>query len=145
MLHFLWEINIMATKKAEVKKITEIQKMDAPSFKRAKAITVPSLSIAKMAEGDSVYVRIESEIINKEDIDQKTKKVKIDTETGEAQVLHIARVINLLTGELCDMVLGFVAYRALYEYGDYVGKSFEFLKGEKKGRTNMWSVFELEA
>jgi len=134
----------MAKKAPATKPVTGIQ--DAPAFIRKGAVTVPSLSVAKMVEGDSVYVRFESPIFDKADVDQKSKKQKIDPDSGEAVFLHIVRCTNLLTGELCELVLGHIVYRALHEYeGGYVGKCFELLKGEKKGRTNMWSVFEIDA
>lgn len=115
-------------------------------FTRKAAVTVPSLSVAKMIEGDSLFVRMEGEIFDKPDLD-KNGKQKIDPDTDQPIFLHIARVTNLVTGELCEIVLGHIVVRAMRDYqemnGSYIGKKFEMMKGAKKGRTNMWSVFEL--
>lgn len=127
---------------------TAAQSATPAQFKRKGAVTVPSLSVANMVEGDSLFIRIEGEIFDKPDLD-KNGKQKVDADTDQPIFLHIARVTNMVTGELAEIVFGHIVVRALNDYkeahGTYVGKSFEMLKGAKKGRTIMWSVFEIDA
>jgi hypothetical protein len=136
-----------ATSTAHTWQPLDAENATQPEFKRAKAITAQSLSVAKMVAGDSIFVRMEEKILTKPDRDKKGNQ-KLDPDTEEPINLHIARVTNLHTGELCELVLGHIVMRSLadnYPDDTYVGKKFEMLKGEKKGRTNMWTVYELEA
>lgn len=130
--------------RAKAQPVQKNENTPVPTFTRTKAITAQSLSVAKMVAGDSIFVRIEDVIQTKPDLDKKGNQ-KLDPDTEEPINLHIARVTNLMTGELCELVLGHIVMQSLVDYPDasYVGKKFEMLKGEKKGRTIMWTVYEL--
>lgn len=113
-------------------------------FKRKEAILLPSYSIKDLPEGTSIFVRVDSKIESKPNVDETTGKIK--QEKGKDLMLHIVKVTDLETGERGEMVLPFMIQKAFEQFGDdYVGKMFEFIKGKKKGRTNEWTTYELEA
>jgi hypothetical protein len=73
-------------------------------------------------------------------------------DNGEQKTISFVQVTDLITGERGEMVLPFMIHKALDNMdvqhgvaGSYVGKSFELIKGAKKGRTNEWTTYEIEA
>lgn len=117
-------------------------------FKRGKALVVPTLSIAEMKEGESIFIKFAGEPVTKtQTISSGADKgqPKRDPETGEELKITSAHVIDLTTGAIGDLVLGFMVCKALSQYPELTGRSFEFVKGKKKNKTVMWEVYELEA
>lgn len=116
-------------------------------YKRGRAIALPTLSTKQMKEGDSIFVEIVSAPVTKEQKD-KNGKAKIDPETGEIMTITTCQARDLKRNVIGQIVLGFVVVKSLAEFypdpEDLVGKKFEFLKGEKRNRTILWNVYELE-
>ena len=91
-----------------------------------KHVTMPTL---KLMPDVAVYVKITEKIF-----EGKTQPAK----KGEAEkkAPWIFNVINLETGEVCQMVAGTVVHREIidnYPKDAYVGKGFMIIKGKKKG------------
>ena len=116
-------------------------------FKRGRALALPTLSTKSMKEGDSLNVELVSVPVTKEQKD-KSGKPKVDPDTGEVLTITTVQARDLKRGVTGELVLGFVVVKSLAEFypnpEDLKGKRFEFLKGEKKNRTIMWEVYELE-
>ena len=130
-------------KKIETEKVhipTENGGFVVPARKRA--LVVPSLSVKDMVSGDCLYVKFASEPQTRAQLDSK-KNPKIDPETGEPLNITSAQVIDLKTGALGELVLGYMICKALVTFDSVVGMSFELVKGKKKGRTNEWEVYEI--
>lgn len=113
------------------------------NFKRGEVVTVPTLSIKALKEGDSLFVKIMGEIKSKEMT--KADGSPDTDENGKVKILHHVIVTDLNTGELGEMVLPFMvkqAFDEMIEAGTKLeGLSFELLKGKKKNRTNEWTVY----
>ena len=91
-----------------------------------KHVTMPTL---KLLPDVPAYVKITAPIF-----EGKTQPAK----EGEAEKKPpmIFNVINLETGEVCQMVAGTVVQREIqdtYKKDSYVGKCFMIVKGKKKG------------
>jgi len=91
-----------------------------------KHVTMPTL---KLMPDVAVYVKITEKIF-----EGKTQKPK----EGEAEkkAPMIFNVINLESGEVCQMVAGTVVHREIidnYPKDGYVNKCFMIVKGKKKG------------
>lgn len=112
------------------------------THKRGKALVLPSYSLKKIKEGQSIFIKIDSEMVTKPMLDKKGAP-EMDGDT--AKTITIMKVTDLDTGEPGEMVCPFMVHKALLESGEYVGKSFEMVKGAVKGRTNEWATYELEA
>lgn len=111
---------------------------------RKAALVLPTYSLKKVKTGDSLAVRIDSEISNKPDFDQKTGQQKND-KRGEPAFLHIVQVTDLDSGERGEMVLPFIMHKALESAGALTGRCFEMVKGEEKtGSATAWEVYEIE-
>jgi hypothetical protein len=121
----------------------ETVSLETGQFKRGKALVVPTLSVKQMKTGDSLFVEFTEEPVTKKQLNKKGEPL-IDMETGAELTITSAQVIDLTTGALGELVLGFIICKALAPRGALVGKRFEFIKGEKSGRTNLWSVYDLE-
>jgi len=130
-------------KKHEVKD-TQAKAVTPPAVARTRrqAILLPSYSLKAVKEGDSIFVRIDGEIEEKPNLDDEgTQKV----ENGKPLVMHLVRVTDLDSGQMGEMVLPYLILKALKSVeGGYKGKSFEFIKGAKRNRTNEWTSYELE-
>lgn len=118
--------------------------VDGGQFKRARAVVVPTLSIASMEEGDSLFVEFQAEPVTK--VVTNTKgEAKKDPDTGEDLKITTAQVVDLTTGAIGELVLAYMVCKGLATCGELTGKRFELVKGKKKGRTVLWEVYELEA
>jgi hypothetical protein len=122
---------------------------EAPKFVRKEALLLPSYSIKDIAEGASIYVKIDKAMETKLMFD---KAGKPEMDNGEQKTISFVQVTDLTTGERGEMVLPFMIHKALDNMdaqhgvaGSYVGKCFELIKGAKKGRTNEWTTYEIEA
>jgi hypothetical protein len=113
------------------------------TFKRGKALVLPSYSLKKVKEGDSLFLRIENEMQTKPMFNNKTGEQDKDDD-GKLKNITVVKVTDLNTGEQGEMVCPFMIHKTLESVGDYVGKEFEMVKGAKKGRTDEWAVYELE-
>lgn len=126
--------------KPEIVKNAETAEKKA--HKRGKALVLPSYSLKKIAEGDSIFIRIDSEMVVKA---QMGKDGKQEMDGDQPKTITVMKVTDLDSGEQGEMVCPYMVHKALTEAGEYVGKSFEMVKGAKKGRTNEWATYELEA
>jgi hypothetical protein len=120
-------------------------KSAAPANRERKAaLVLPTYSIKNVKTGDSLFVRIDTEIVNKADIDQKTGAQKLD-KRGEPANLHLVQVTDMDSGERGEMVLPFIMHKAFEAAGALSGRSFELVKGrEEKNKATMWEVYEIE-
>lgn len=115
-------------------------------FTRKKALTLPTL---KMVIDTPIYVKI-NDIKHKESLDEKTGKIKVNKDTGEPELLPVASVVNLETGELNELVMGSVLIKNIQEAfpteSDVFGKCFEITKHNKKTgkRYHTYTIFEIE-
>lgn len=117
--------------------------------KRAQAVVLPSFSIKKVKEGDSLFLRVDWPTYITKVQTGKDGKPEIDKDTGEEKVLHLIAVTDIDTGEQGEMVLPYLVRKGLDAVfavsGDLTGKEFEFVKGAKKNRTDEWTVYPLIA
>jgi len=107
-------------KKNEKKKVVEFK----PTI--IKHVTMPTL---KLLPDVPAYVKITAKIF-----EGKTQPVKEGEAAKKAPMIF--NVINLETGEVCQMVVGTVVQREIqdtYPKDVYVGKCFMIVKGKKKG------------
>ncbi len=122
----------------------ETQNLAEGQFRRGKALVVPTLSIKSMKPGDSLFVEFAAEPVTKKQLNKKGEPL-LDAETGAELTITTGQVIDLTTGALGELVLGFMICKALAPLGSITGRRFEFVKGEKAGRATLWSVYELDA
>lgn len=111
------------------------------TFKRGEVLVLPSITLAKMKTGESRFFESKGDIKTVEDVDPKTEKPKIDPETEKPMMINTLHVIDLETGEEGEIVLGFMVVKALKNVESLAGTKFEMVKGEKKGRTFLWTVY----
>lgn len=119
-------------------------KKSANGFVRKKSILLPTISLKKMKEGDSRFFEALAEIKIEKDVDPKTNKVRLDTDTQEEMLIKTLHVVDLETGEEGNIVVGFLVVKALDTIKSLKGYKFEMLKGGKSNRTQLWTVYELE-
>ena len=125
---------------SEVAKVAnkgEVAVFDAAKYQIKQRLVVPTISIAEMNQGDSLYIRAESDIIK-----TKTENPK----PGESDELHVLQVTNLETGEFGQIVLPHVMLRGFVQASQdepLKGRLFAAQKGEKRGRTNLWNLVEM--
>ncbi len=110
-----------------------------PSFKVKKLITLPLL---KFQIDEPIFVKFEEPMFIGKEIKGTGDKAKMEPAT-------LANVINLETGEPCQIILATVLKSILtenYENNAYVGCAFQITKGKKaSGKSyNPYSVAELE-
>src|SRR3990167_3178902 len=98
---------------------------------RKGALVLPTYSLKQFKTGDTFYVKINSEISDKPDFDNKTGERKKDNKTGEPAYIHTVNVTDLYSGVNGEMVLPCIIYNALVISGDLTGRAFEFVKGEE--------------
>lgn len=115
---------------------------------RKAALVLPPYSLKSVKTGDSLFIRVLSEITNKPDIDQKTGVQKIDKQ-GKPAELHLVDVTDLDTGAVGQMVLPFIIHKAFLEYikvnDAFVGAEFELVKGKaESNKATLWEVYELK-
>lgn len=105
------------------------------SYRVMARVTVPTIS---MKESKEYFFRFEAPIIGKPDREHPDRPI------------HIARVIDLETGELGEIVLGKVLHETMLEkYPDagYVGKSFRIMKtgsGKKGAGASEYNLFYVD-
>jgi len=143
----------MSTKTKSNEKVAEVAETENETktetvkkkFKRGKALVLQSYSIKNKKEGIPFYIQVDSIIVSK---NQLKKDGSPDTdEDGKPKILHLCKVTDLETGETGEMVLPFMIERALKplsDEGKLVNMKFELTRGKTKGRTNEWSVYEVE-
>lgn len=121
----------------------EIVAFDASKYKIGQRVVVPTISLAKMKEGDAFYFRAETEVKQKQAMDEKTGEAKVDDD-GKPVMLHVLQVTNLETGEYGEIVAGIIAAHGLQECAPITGRLFAMQKGvETKGKATKWSVVEM--
>ena len=115
---------------------------------RKTALIVPTLSLKGMSDGDSLYIRAESEMMYVDSTtDTGEKQLKKD---GTPKQMALIRATNLDTGEYGQMVCPAIVERAFKDYhtlnGYITGASFELIRGKSlgTGKANLWQVYEIE-
>lgn len=123
---------------------TKVAAFDMSKLRVVKQLVLPTLSIAKMKEGDELFIKITSEIRKVEQIDPKTEGVKVD-KAGTPILLPLVNAINLQNGETGQMVLPAIVYRAMAAEGIITGRMFALKKGNSlgAGKANLWDVVEI--
>lgn len=123
--------------------------MSKTAPKRKAALVLASYSLKKVSEGDSLFIRCDSEMTSKEKLSADGKTNAIDDKTGEPVIITTVMVTDILTGESGEMVVPFVVKKAfdtiVKRDKNLKGHAFELVKGKKVNRTNEWSVYEVEA
>lgn len=112
-------------------------------FSRSKAVLLPVISLKEVQEGDSRFFNMMDELEIIEDADPKTGEPKRDKD-GDIIKIGQCKVTDLETGEIGVIIVGFMIQKAFNAMDSIKGKNFELLRGEKKGRTVMWTVYELK-
>lgn len=102
-------------------------------FERAKLLALPTISLKNMPVGHSRYFEAQSDIVTKDDTDDK----------GQATEISLLHVIDLESGEEGEIVLGFIVKQALEQVDELPGLKFGMTKGKTKNRTTEWQVFEV--
>lgn len=106
-------------------------------FKRGKALLLPTISIKNMKAGDTLFVECLGDFTVKPDTDDQGEP---RMENGKPVELHLLPIIDLSTGNEGEIVVPFMMRKGLPESG-LKGQKFEMIKGEKKNRTQMWTVY----
>jgi hypothetical protein len=109
-------------------------------FKIEKRIVVPTM---KVELNTAIFVRFEQPIEARKKMEEE--KQPDGTMKAVEKTIEIARVTNLETGEICEIVAGTVLMSELaeaYEQGGYVGKSFRILKKDVAGKR--YKAYELD-
>ena len=129
----------MAKAKPEATPTTETRTAFKPVI--VKHVTMPTL---KLMPDVAVYVKITDPIF-----EGKSQPPKEGEEPKKAPMIF--NVINLETGEVCQMVAGKVVEREIVDtYSDdaYVNRCFMIVKGKKKGTTDRgyftYAIAEIE-
>ena len=106
------------------------------TFKRTKALTLPTLSHKKV---DTYYLKVTAPMYKGKQMPPKEGK-------EPEPPADCLRVINLETGEEGEYLLPTIAKERLIELKDYVGKCFEFAKlGRRDGkRYDDYAIYEIE-
>lgn len=108
-----------------------------PKIKRH--VTLPLLSLK---DGQVAYIQIKSKIeISSKKIEQKEGKAK--------EPPYMAQVVNLETGELCEMIFNTVLYKNIFEQyknDSYVEKGFMILRRMPDGKRGyaLFDITEIE-
>ncbi len=107
----------------------------ALKFKLARRIVVPTMKVELDTE---IFIRFEQKI---------EARKKIEEENGQQveKTIEIARVTNLETGEICEIVAGTVLMSELseaYPEHGYVNKCFRILKKNVPGKR--YKAYELD-
>ena len=108
--------------------------MTALKFKTKKHVTLPLL---KMENNKPIYIQFTEAIFVGKVVDDKKEPPKM------------ANVINLETGEECQIILGTVLesnLRETYPDDSYVGKQFELVKSAPEGarKYSLFNITEIE-
>lgn len=116
---------------------------DPKRVKVLKAVTLPVLSFKAAEAGVPLYLKFTGAIFV-----GKALKPAAGKEQAEKPA-DLAHVVNLATGELCQLVLPEVVksnLRETYPQDSYVGKSFAIAKlGQRAGKRYVdYSVLEIE-
>ncbi len=115
--------------------------------KRVKSVTCPLL---KLELDVPYYLRFETEIRKAEETEKDKRRREADTAAGKTvmEVPQLCRVVDLESGELCEMIVPMVLHEELFKaYPDdaYVGKSFELYKHKLENkRYSVWDIAEIE-
>lgn len=121
---------------------TDIAAFDVTKFKMGARIVVPSISLKKLKEGDTIYFRAESECEERPATDETTGEPKI--ENGKPVTLHVLTVTMLQTGEYGQIVVGAIPARGFIENAPVKGRLFAMQKGEStSGKATKWNVVEM--
>jgi hypothetical protein len=130
-------------KKNEVAQNEVIATDERKERKRGAALVLPSYSLKAIATGDTLAIRIDSEIETKPDIDQKTGKQKADKK-GEPAVMRLVNVTDLDSGIVGQMVLPFIIHQAFAKFPKLAGLEFELVKGKAEAnKATMWEIYPL--
>ena len=122
---------------------TNVATFDITKLRIVKQLVLPTLSIAKMKEGDELFIKLTSEIRRVEQNDDDGG-VKVDKK-GAPVLLPIVNAINMQNGESGQMVLPAIVYRAMAAEGEITGRMFALKKGNSlgAGKANLWDVVEI--
>jgi len=130
------------TEKPIFDKSGKVTKLDnGVAYERGDALVLASISLKKFALGDELPFVVLADIVEKAETDKDDAPV-IDKD-GKPSILHILKITDLRTGEDGEIVAPYMVRKGLLEAGEYVGKAFVAVKGEKKGRTDMWAVYPI--
>jgi hypothetical protein len=121
----------------------------APRVQRERkaALVLPTFTTKNMSEGDSVCIRVTSEMTTKPDIDHKTGKQKINNKTEQPALISVVNVEDLDTGEIGEMVVPIIMKNAFEKFeGKLAGECFELVKGKaESNKATKWEIYSIEA
>lgn len=143
----------MTTKANKKARTPDLEKVPAvsgnfdPSQYRVKGdIVLRTLSIKGVNEGDSLYIRAESEITRVTQTDEKTGEIKMDKSGEHPALLAVIIAFDLRSNMRGQMVLPAIVERGMTSAGELTGRVFKLTKGRSLGqnKANLWEVVELE-
>jgi hypothetical protein len=120
----------------------------APRVQRERkaALVLPTFTTKNMSEGDSVCIRVTSEMTTKPDIDHKTGKQKINNKTEQPALISVVNVEDLDTGEIGEMVVPIIMKNAFEKFDILAGECFELVKGKaESNKATKWEIYSIEA
>lgn len=123
---------------------------DASTLQVKTRLILPTISIKAMKEGDHITFKAQGEIIYKEQVDEDTGEIKLETKgprKGQPALLPIlaASLPNGSMGQIVLPAIAHGAFKTAAEAGPLVGRIFAMRKGKSKGtgKANEWEVVEL--
>ena len=111
-------------------------------FEVGDTLALPSLSIKGVKEGESLYVQFIGPMQTRAQTDNEGKP---KVENGKSVTITTAPVVDLVTGQEGEMVVGYTAKKGIERVDDYQDKAFMLTRGPKRNRTVEWAVKELRA
>ena len=118
-------------------------KKESPYTRKA-ALVLPSYSLKNAKKGDVLHIQCISELYSKPDIDQKTGEQKKD-KNGKPAMMNLLQVRDIDTGEIGEMVVPIVIYKALDRLDKIMARCFEMVKGTAEAnKATKWELYEIE-
>jgi hypothetical protein len=110
-------------------------------------VVIPSLSIKGVKVGEELYLRYDSEITSKPQMEEEgvnKGKPKLNKDGSPAHI-HTVNATNLETGDFGQIVLGAIIYSAhMRDDKPVTGRAFRWTKGvETTGKATKWQVVEI--
>lgn len=147
--------NIMSADKkaAQPAKAAEVQKpvvaamgFNPANIKKVGDIVIPTMSIKSLKEGDTMYIRVESEIAYVVQTNDDGE-IKMEKDGKTPAKLPIIIATNLVSGMRGQMVLPSIVHRGMEAAGALKDRCFMLTKGASlgTGKANLWEVSEFQA
>lgn len=131
-----------SNKKALKGKTAKTAKQVKSTFKRKRALALPTISLANLKEGESKFFESLADDFRYVDkVDEKTGEVM--QENGKPIQFAVLHVRDLVSNKEGEIVCGIVVEKALSPILKN-GLKFELVRGRKVNRTIRWEVYEID-